>query len=837
MFPKLIAFLFSIYVLSPAFVLAQTTYFTFTGNTGNSATIGVPLSAQPNIDGVPLEGGDEIGVFTPNGLCVGGVVWNGQSNVAITVWGNNALTPEIDGIRPGEEMLYRVWRKETNTEVKSVDVEYELGDRIYMVGGIYRIRSMDAYSTPEAPNPLFPEQNAQDLPTTVEFRWTAPAGNITGYHLQVSLNEEFTDLEVDESGIDTNSYLVENLRLSRRYFWRVRAINAVGAGGWSAIRSFTTIIAPPSAPTLSSPDNGASGISTTPTLRWIRSMDAETYRIQLAGDANFTSPVFDQAGITDTSFTVPSPLQNETQYFWRVRAINAGGTSDWSVVRSFTTVVAPPLIPILAFPPDEATGISMTPTLTWNSSSGAVSYRVQVAEHANFGSSLFDRMSVTGTSVTVVPALQSGTLYFWRVRSSNDGGESSWSEVRSFETGVAGDTLRIPLEATWNMISSYVRPSDSRMDVVFGDINDPSLFVKDLNGDVYWPETDINTIEHWDVRESYQVYLEQPDTLVIVGMIIDPRQNLIVLTRGWNYPAFFSMTPLAVDRALTSVHDRVVLMKTHDGYLFWPEFNYNTVEMLQPGMGYQIYLSDGAELHYPDYGSHGGTEKLVSLSKQNLSDFPVHYRPGYINTGESAVMLVRNNELRSGDEIGVWDEGGMLIGSGVVQDGKSVIVVWGNNSRTDDVKEGGNPGERLRLTAWSAEQTRESPLRLTAINNLIDETDMNDTLRYVADGIFIIDTELQTVPEGRPVNYTLFQNYPNPFNPSTAIRYSIPDDVRVQLAVYNMLGQTVAVLVDEMKSAGYYETMFQADDLPSGIYIVHLRAGFYIESLKMTLVK
>jgi hypothetical protein len=128
-------------------------------------------------------------------------------------------------------------------------------------------------------------------------------------------------------------------------------------------------------------------------------------------------------------------------------------------------------------------------------------------------------------------------------------------------------------------------------------------------------------------------------------------------------------------------------------------------------------------------------------------------------------------------------------------------------------------------------------LRITAVNNLIEESGTNDTVRYVADGIFIIDTELQTVPEGRPVNYTLFQNYPNPFNPSTAIRYSIPDDVRVQLAVYNMLGQTVAVLVDEIKSAGYHETMFEADDLPSGIYIIHLRAGYYIESVKMTLVK
>jgi hypothetical protein len=372
---------------------------------------------------------------------------------------------------------------------------------------------------------------------------------------------------------------------------------------------------------------------------------------------------------------------------------------------------------------------------------------------------------------------------------------------------------------------------------VFGDIKDSALFVKDRNGDVYWPETDINSIEHWDLRESYQVYLGHPDTLVIYGTIIDPRHNPILLTKGWNYPAFFGTGPLTVDRAFTSVYDRVVLMKTHDGFLFWPEFNYDTIELLRPGRGYQVYLSESAHLYYPDYENDRVADKIVSGSEYNEHYQPEHYLPRYTNTGESAVMLVRNYSLHSGDEIGVWDEGGMLIGSGVVRDGKSVIVVWGNNSRTGDVKEGGNPGERLRLTGWSAGQNRENPLRITAVNNLIEESGTNDTVRYVADGIFIIDTELQTVPEGRPINYTLFQNYPNPFNPSTAIRYSIPEDVRVQLAVYNMLGQTVAMLVDEMKSAGYYETMFQADDLPSGIYIVHLRAGYYIQSVKMTLVK
>lgn len=86
-------------------------------------------------------------------------------------------------------------------------------------------------------------------------------------------------------------------------------------------------------------------------------------------------------------------------------------------------------------------------------------------------------------------------------------------------------------------------------------------------------------------------------------------------------------------------------------------------------------------------------------------------------------------------------------------------------------------------------------------------------------------------------SFDLLQNYPNPFNPSTTIAYEVPEELRVTLTVYNVLGEQVAVLVDETKSAGNYRINFTADNLPSGLYLYNLKIGSKSITRKMVLSK
>jgi hypothetical protein len=103
-------------------------------------------------------------------------------------------------------------------------------------------------------------------------------------------------------------------------------------------------------------------------------------------------------------------------------------------------------------------------------------------------------------------------------------------------------------------------------------------------------------------------------------------------------------------------------------------------------------------------------------------------------------------------------------------------------------------------------------------------------------------TSAESPASDRPERYALFQNYPNPFNPATTIEYAVagspgsaPELVR--LAVYDLLGQEVVVLVNERKDAGRYAVPWDASGLPSGVYICRMTAGAFSSSAKMVLMK
>ena len=88
-----------------------------------------------------------------------------------------------------------------------------------------------------------------------------------------------------------------------------------------------------------------------------------------------------------------------------------------------------------------------------------------------------------------------------------------------------------------------------------------------------------------------------------------------------------------------------------------------------------------------------------------------------------------------------------------------------------------------------------------------------------------------------PTGYKLAQNYPNPFNPSTQILYSIPSSEQVSLRIYDVLGNEVATLVDGIQSAGSHSISFDASKHSSGIYFYTLKAGNFLETKKMILMK
>ncbi len=88
-----------------------------------------------------------------------------------------------------------------------------------------------------------------------------------------------------------------------------------------------------------------------------------------------------------------------------------------------------------------------------------------------------------------------------------------------------------------------------------------------------------------------------------------------------------------------------------------------------------------------------------------------------------------------------------------------------------------------------------------------------------------------------PFEYALYQNYPNPFNPVTKISFDIPEKSEVTLKIYNVLGELVASPINDVRTAGKYSIEFDGKNLSSGVYYYELRAGSFVETKKMVLVK
>jgi hypothetical protein len=200
---------------------------------------------------------------------------------------------------------------------------------------------------------------------------------------------------------------------------------------WSEVWSFTTFDSPPDVPALVSPANGATNIAVDTTFVWGASERAQNYQLQIAADEGFTNLAVDMSGIADTSANVGG-LDYSTDYFWRVRAVNLAGASDWSSVRGFRTIIQAPATVTLFSPSNGAQNIATDTLLVWFVADRAESYHVQVSSESDFSDLVVDSMGVT-TNQMSLSDLEEDTVYYWRVRGRNLNGFGNWSAVWNFK--------------------------------------------------------------------------------------------------------------------------------------------------------------------------------------------------------------------------------------------------------------------------------------------------------------------------------------------------------------------------------------------------------------------
>ena len=114
-----------------------------------------------------------------------------------------------------------------------------------------------------------------------------------------------------------------------------------------------------------------------------------------------------------------------------------------------------------------------------------------------------------------------------------------------------------------------------------------------------------------------------------------------------------------------------------------------------------------------------------------------------------------------------------------------------------------------------------------------DESDDNGAMVF---SVFTVDKETgveEDMNTALPFVFYLSQNYPNPFNPLTTISYQLPFSGQVSIKVYDIIGQEIATLVNEFKEPGEYTVIWNAEDMPSGLYFYSLKANGFTQTKKM----
>jgi hypothetical protein len=297
-----------------------------------------------------------------------------------------------------------------------------------------------------------PANNAVDVSLNPALSWNSITGAVS-YSIQYGTDPAFNTNTQTQSST-TNSLNLSGLTIGTKYYWRVRAEFGLYNSEWSNSNNFTTIAG---VITLIDPVNNKI-VSTTPVLSWNPLSGSSQYTVQVFSNPTMDALVLQANNITLTSYTVTTPLTSGTRYYWRVCGYISGSQTDWSVHTdpSFTPNAE---VPVLSSPANTATNISLSPTLAW-SGTGATSYDVQFGTDPSFLTNT--QTQTTSTNSFVISGLNSGTVYYWRVRSIILGIPGQWSGSFSFTTIINEVTLIDPVNdksvsstptLTWNQIS------------------------------------------------------------------------------------------------------------------------------------------------------------------------------------------------------------------------------------------------------------------------------------------------------------------------------------------------------------------------------------------------
>jgi PKD repeat protein len=370
------------------------------------------------------------------------------------------------------------------------------------------------------------------------------------------------------------------------------------------------------------------------------------------------------------------------------------------------------------------------------------------------------------------------------------------------------DSQILDLVAGWSFFSTYINPVNPDINQILNSVISHVIIVKDGNGNVFWPQYNVNNIGNITTGKGYQLKMDTLQMIIVNGIMIIPENTPLFLNAGWDIIAYLRQSQANIETMMSPVISNIIIMKDGDGYVYWPQYGVNNIVNMQPGKGYQIKTSGACILTYP-------SNSEVFEKSENNTPQTLHF-PKPNNTGNNMTLGVGHGawstghgawNMKPGDEIGIYTEAAVLAGAAVYSNVFTVITVWGDDELTPE-KDGLEPGEMFIIKIWDGSTVK-------VLEDFIweygDQYYEPDKLCVIKDFTGFVSDEIM-----------LFQNVPNPFDDQTVIGFYLPVSTYAELCVYNVLGEKIETLESGYLKDGVHRTIYKIKQIPVGTYIYRL---------------